>query len=61
MEKEHEKVICSWCLKEKGIAPREGDSNGICDRHYKQIMDEMDKEGRENENSQIMEKSEQAF
>ena len=48
---------CSWCLKEKNIPPRAGDSHGICNRHYEIEMEKMDKEERD-EDSQIVEKSE---
>ena len=38
-------TICAWCLKEKGIPTTKEDSHGICDKHYTQIMKEMDEEG----------------
>uniref|UniRef100_A0A6M3JH14 Uncharacterized protein n=1 Tax=viral metagenome TaxID=1070528 RepID=A0A6M3JH14_9ZZZZ len=42
---------CSWCLKEKNIAPRAEDSHGMCKRHFDAVMAEfkekMDKEERD--------------
>ena len=37
-------TICSWCLKEKGIPPKEGDSHGICQKHFEAIMAEIQEE-----------------
>jgi hypothetical protein len=31
-------LLCSWCLKEKGIAPTQGDSHGICRKHELEVM-----------------------
>ena len=39
------KTICAWCLKEQGIPPVEGDSHGICQRHRREAMEEMEKGG----------------
>ena len=35
---------CAWCLQEQGIPPVEGDSHGICEKHYTELMDEMSEE-----------------
>ena len=32
---------CAWCLQEQGIRPTEGDSHGICQRHYDELMAEI--------------------
>ena len=40
-------TICCWCLKEQGIPPKEGDSHGICQRHYNRLMAVLDEEGDE--------------
>ena len=32
---------CSWCLSEQGIRPIEGDSHGICQKHYDELMAEI--------------------
>ena len=41
------KTICAWCLKEQGIPPVKGDSHGICQRHRREAMEEMEKGGDE--------------
>lgn len=33
-------TLCAWCLAERGEAPNENDSHGICEEHAAQIRAE---------------------
>ena len=33
--------VCAWCQKEQGVAPRVGESHGICAAHLKGMLAEV--------------------
>lgn len=42
------KTHCAWCMKEEGVAPRPGESHGICQRHRAAVLAEYGLENAEN-------------
>ena len=40
---ESAETICSWCLEEQGIKPDPNDSHGVCQRHKKVLMADIER------------------
>lgn len=40
---ESAETICSWCLEEQGIKPNPNDSHGVCQRHKKVLMADIER------------------